>query len=215
MLLPEHWMLPVELVEAMVSIIKRFERGDDELCQYYSLLSWLIEHLRLSNPYLGGACWFMQPWRGWLSFLLDLKTDLSLNLAVSLLILTEGVFLTASGYYKQKLRRKRMRLTVSLRIFHWKGGCLSLLPSQWFPHYSNNPNSLFIDFKQRKYIINSFCLKLVFMPFNSFFFLFSNTFAGALIVAGEAGGSNGAEYNRTAWKRRWWFLPIFIPFCAD
>uniref|UniRef100_A0A0V0J0J3 Putative ovule protein n=1 Tax=Solanum chacoense TaxID=4108 RepID=A0A0V0J0J3_SOLCH len=70
----------------------------------------------------------------WLTlFLLDLNTDLSLNLAISLLILTEGVLLTASGYYKQKLRRKRMRLTVSLRIFHWKGGCLSLLSASDFP----------------------------------------------------------------------------------
>ncbi|KAH0649662.1 hypothetical protein KY290_030552 [Solanum tuberosum] len=35
MLLLEHRMLPVELVEAMVvSIIGRFERDDDDFCQF-------------------------------------------------------------------------------------------------------------------------------------------------------------------------------------
>ncbi|KAK4374845.1 hypothetical protein RND71_005522 [Anisodus tanguticus] len=48
-----------------------------------------MEHLRLSDPYLGGACsqifwWFLQPWRLWTLFLPELNTDLSLTFSVSL-----------------------------------------------------------------------------------------------------------------------------------
>lgn len=159
MLPPEHWLLPVELVEVMVlSIIGQLETGNDDFCQFlfpYELINQAFEVIQSVS------------WRGMLPDFLVIFAAMAWLGSLFYWAWAQiwaSIFLCSAWFlcytFRVCLVRRKMFLRVEkqksksskgkewgyreLRIFHWKGGCFSQHSANDFSITVKIPTTLYL-----------------------------------------------------------------------